>query len=66
MSVSFNETQGDTFDLARFSDEIAMQSDRLKGSASSIATGRSLRKFRGSHGFIGRIPSGYVSGRAEV
>jgi len=60
--ASFNKTpRSCTFDLA-LSDEIAMQNDRLRGTVAvgPIATGRSLRKFRESHGFIGQIPSGYV------
>ncbi|TGZ53663.1 hypothetical protein DBV15_04917 [Temnothorax longispinosus] len=66
----FNKTpRGCTFDLAP-TDEIAMQNcDRLRGSAAAvgpIAADRSLRKFRGSHGFIGQIPSGYVSGRGAL
>ncbi|KYQ52404.1 hypothetical protein ALC60_08489 [Trachymyrmex zeteki] len=31
-----------------------------------IAIGRSLRKFRESHGSIGQIPSGYVSRREAL
>ncbi|EGI60120.1 hypothetical protein G5I_11661 [Acromyrmex echinatior] len=59
--ASFDKTpRGCTFDLAPL-DEIAMQNDRLRGSAAvgPITTGRSLRKFRGSHGSVGQIPSGY-------
>ncbi|KYN38058.1 hypothetical protein ALC56_07552 [Trachymyrmex septentrionalis] len=38
-----------------------MQNGRLRESTAvgPIGTGRSLRKFCGSHGSIGQIPSGY-------